>query len=591
MRTNASTSPQHEIEAPEPTHDSGSSNHASSSAQTLNLPASTRNENASAHASTSASSEVEPHNAAQPGHPYDTSSAESHDDDAAGRRARLLDALGPVLDERHAAPTTTSGANEAGTSTTARPLPPRKPAPTGPLPPTPGTNGAGTSTAARPLPPRKPAPTGPLPPTPGAGGGRRPAPNRPLPPTPDANGGHTTGATRPNTSAANGNGHSTKVDGKNDLDKAFKEAAENNNEHSHVSDDNGEGDDVLNDQTGITNPDDDRGRRLYQKATFNQGSKTEQKDQKLNAGGVNFGTLNGKGDIRTNERLVRRYAGDTTNVGLSEDLKAGNHESVEGDKSSYSGFAGAQLQHNFAAARYEGNVDKGAVRIKPKAEALVGVNGQLEAQAQVGRNPNVQLDGQFFAGARVDGEVGMEVFNKNLRKPQAAGGAAGNAPAEDPKRLLKLKARADASVGAQANVSVVAGKAQKNGETITGAGASVDLFAGARARGKLTAEAAGVGVASQVEALAGVGITATAGLKKQGDQYKLTHGFGAAAGVGVSVLHEVTFNPALAKEAVSGVIPKLPKTPGRALTEAGLQQPGPNKLRKPRPQPASFLDI
>jgi hypothetical protein len=386
------------------------------------------------------------------------------------------------------------------------------------------------------------------------------------------------------------------VDGKNEFDKAFKEAAENNDEHSHVADghsEGSEGDDVLNDQTGITNPDDDRGRRLYQKATFNQISKTEQKDQKLNVGGVNLGTLNGKGDIHTNELLGRVYAGDTTNAGLSEDLKVGNHESLE-DTSLYSGFAGVQGQAHLGAARYEGRLEKGNVRIKPKAEAVAGLDTQFELQGQVGKNPNVQVNGQFFAGARVDAEVGMEVFNQRLNKPQASGGAAGAAgsvPAEEPKRLLKLKARADASVGAQANASALFGRVQKNGETITGAGASVDLFAGARARGKLTAEAAGVGVASQVEALAGVGITATAGLKKQGDQYKLTHGFGAAAGVGVSVLHEVTFNPALAKEAVSGVIPKLPKTPGRALTEAGLQQPGPNKLRKPRPQPASFLDI
>jgi hypothetical protein len=173
------------------------------------------------------------------------------------------------------------------------------------------------------------------------------------------------------------------------------------------------------------------------------------------------------------------------------------------------------VEEGKADVRDEGTVDKGPFRIKPKAEALVGVNAQLEAQAQVGRNNNVQLDGQFFAGARVDGEIGMEVFNKRLRKPKTAKGgatgAAGNASAADPKRLLKLKARVDASVGAQANASVLAGRVQKNGETITGAGASVDLFAGARARGKLTAEAAGVGVAAQVEALAGVGITATAG--------------------------------------------------------------------------------
>lgn len=543
MRTYDSTSHQPHFEVPEPTHNKSGTDHASTSAHTLDSP-DTSNSNSSNHVSTPA-----PKGTAAPkdGHPYGASPAEN--DDAAGRRTRLLDALGPVLGDKDVAHSTASNAAEAHIPVAPRQLPPQKPAPTGPLPPTPGGRRNGRSAAGKPLPPQKPAPTGPLPPTPNANGGRRPAPTRPLPPIP---------------SATNANGRSQKVDGKNDLDKAFKEAAENNDEHSHVNNGNSEGGDVLNDQTGITNPDDDRGRRLYQKTDFKQISKIEQKKQQLSAGGVNLGTLNGKGDIRTNERLVRLYAGDTTNVGLSEDLKVGNHESVEENGSSYAGFAGAQLQHNFVAARYEGTVDKGPVRIKPKAEALAGVNAQLEAQAQVGRNPNIQINGQFFAGARADGEVGVEVFNKKLNKPQTSNGTAGavgSAPAQDPKRLLKLKARADGSVGAQANVSALAGRAQKNGETISGVGASVDLFAGARARGKLTAEAAGVGVAAQVEALAGVGITATAGLKKQGSKYKLTHGFGAAVGVGASVLHEVTVNPALIKEAVSGVIPKLRKTP------------------------------
>jgi hypothetical protein len=612
VRTYDATSHQTHIETPEPTREKSVTNR--SSARTLDTSNSRDNNGDSSHASTSAPKETE---TSSGGRPYGASLSDS--DDAAGRRARLLDALGPVLDDKNIAHPTVPTPGEVGSSRTPRQVPPQKPAPTGPLPPTPDGNKGVRLTAGRPLPPQKPAPTGPLPPTPDSNKGarlaagrplppQRPAPTGPLPPEPNANGGRSSAPTRPLPPTPNANagpapapvgpaktsGRSTKEDKKNDLDKAFKEAAENNNEHAHVDDGNSEADDVFNDQTGITNPDDDRGRRLYQKASFKQVSKTEQKKKRLNAGRVGLGTLTGKGDIRTNERLFRKYAGDTTNIGLSEDLKIGNRESVEENQSSYAGFAGAQLQHNFAAARYEGNIDKGPVRVKPKAEVLAGVNGQLEAQAQVGRNPNVQLDGQLFAGARVDSEVGIEVFNKKLGKPEAtsaATGTAGSASSEEPKRLLKLKARADASVGAQANVSALAGRAQKNGQTITGAGASVDLFAGARARGKLTAEAAGVGVAAQVEALAGVGITATAGLKKQGSEYKLTHGFGASVGVGASVLHEVTFNPALAKEAISGVIPKLEKTRGRALTEAGLREPGPNKLRKPRPQPASFVNF
>lgn len=422
---------------------------------------------------------------------------------------------------------------------------------------------------------RPPAPTRPLPPIPANNVGRPPVPTRPIPPVPQ------------NTPIG---AHSSKVDGKNDPDKAFKEQAENNAQSSDGPESHSEGNDVIDDQTNITNPDDDRGRRFYAKATFNQRVEKKQTDQEVKVGTVNLGTLTGKGDVRTNERLVRVYAGDTTTVGLSEDLKVGNHESVEGDKSSYAGFVGAQMQQNLVAARYEGAVEKGPVKLKPKAEALVGANAQLEAQAQLGKNPNVQFDGQLFVGARVDGEAGLEVFNRKLRRPAASGGSAaanGSAPAQEPKRLLKLKARADGSVGAQANVNALLGRAQRNGETITGAGGSVDLFAGARARGKLSAEAAGVGVAAQVEALAGVGITATAGLKKEGGTYTMTHGFGVAAGVGGSVLHEVTFNPQLLKEAIRGVIPKLGKRTAGSSSQGISSGAAPNKLRKPRPQPAS----
>jgi hypothetical protein len=375
-------------------------------------------------------------------------------------------------------------------------------------------------------------------------------------------------------------GRTTEFEGSNDLDKGTKNQAEYQDTHVHGADayggndyDSASSDEDLENEVSNSSPDDDRGRTEQSRSSYNQVYEREEKDQKLFGGTVK---ANQKRTVKKNVLGVRKYDSVLSGtIGLAGDIKEGQQQSVEANKSSFAPFIGIQGQANLREYSYEGkfeanlgNSDLG-VALKPKGKAVTfGISGQAEAGVQLGGNLNAHANLQGFVGTRVDAEVGVEVGHK-VRTTKADGTVK-----EVKNRIFKGKARVIASGGAEVNATALAGKAQLNGEDIAGLEGSVDLFAGVRVQTTLQGEFAGVGVAHQVSAMAGVGLYVSAGLKKQGGTLKLQVGYGAAAGVGAAVLHEVTFNPGLAKEAaVSGAraIKKLPSkvaSAGRAAVSA-----------------------